>query len=198
MGTRWSASSAAADIDAFIDAFRTISGASITLLQCLVGLQRRLSDLGAPRPLPRLDGLAERLARGWCDELPELLQTTLNRALASDGWAPISAAALRTSSVVDVFTHLDRLCAVYATFCQLPPLPLPPSCHGRLLELMETQVSTYAMRVAAVEPLPRSCLQKVRRGSALAAKQYPQRIGAAHGHAPPRSAPVARWPSSTR
>ena len=90
------------------------------------------------------------------DEIPELLQTTLNRALERDTGEPVAVGVNRTSSAVDVFTQLDRLSSVFATFCQLPPTPLPQRVHLRFLELIETQVCTYVMRIAECAPLPPS------------------------------------------
>ena len=117
------------------------------------------------RRLPRLGVMCEQMADGWCEEVPEILRTTLERSLDRDDGKEVAEGVLRTSSAVDVFTQLDRLSQVYATFCQLPPAPLPQRVHQRFLELVEAQVCTYVMRTASTAPLPPSCLQKERRGS---------------------------------
>ena len=154
-----------ADVDGALRSFKTISGSGLTALQALLGLRSKMGALGHPLPMPQLDTLCEQMADGWCDEIPELLQTTLNRALERDTGEPVAVGVNRTSSAVDVFTQLDRLSSVFATFCQLPPTPLPQRVHLRFLELIETQVCTYVMRIAECAPLPPSSLQKERRGS---------------------------------
>ena len=160
-----------ADVDSAVHSFRTISGSGMTALQALLGLRANLAALGVKEPLPRLGVMCEQMVDGWCEEVPEILRTTLDRSLDRDDGKEVAEGVLRTSSAVDVFTQLDRFSQVYATFCQLPPAPLPQRVHQRFLELVEAQVCTYVMRTASTAPLPPSCLQKERRGSALATRQ---------------------------
>ena len=100
-----------------------------------------------------------------------MLITSLQRAIEADDFAPLSDAALRTASVVDIFTQMDRLSHVYAAFNDLGDgaTPLPSECHTRLLEIIEGQVCHYVSRLMAdCAPLPISVLQAERRGSELA------------------------------
>ena len=159
------------EIERALALHNTISSSGMTLLQACLGLRAKLRSLGLVDPLPALPRACERMVHGWCDELPPMLITSLQRAIEADDFAPISDAALRTASVVDIFTQMDRLSHVYAAFNDLGDgaTPLPSECHTRLLEIIEGQVCHYVSRLMAdCAPLPISVLQAERRGSELA------------------------------
>lgn len=178
-----------ADVDGALRSFRTISGSGTTALQALLGLRSKLAELGMEAPLPSVDVMCEQMADGWCNEIPELLQKTLTRSLEGDSGEAISDAALRTSSVVDVFSQLDSLTHVYAMFCALPPAPMPPRVHQRFLELVETQVCMYVMKTSRCEPLPPSSLRQHRRGSTTAKWERGSVAGSDAPSAPPQPQP---------
>ena len=84
----------------------------MAVVEALTELYNVLSAAGARQPLPQLQALCEQLSDGWVAQLPELLQSTLRGALEAERWEAISASALRTGCVIDVFTQLDRLSQV--------------------------------------------------------------------------------------
>ena len=137
------------EIKAVAAKFKTISGSGMRALQALLTLRSKLAGLGLPSPLPSLDAMCEIMAEGWCAELPELLQTTLNRALGNDDGEPIDQGVWRTSSAVDV--RRERASQPISLFAWPGghSQPTPPSALGLVAP---TALFTFLFHLGAALP----------------------------------------------
>lgn len=179
--------------------YDNISSLAIEALTALGSLHRVLAALGTADTSGALSAVGAQMVDGWCAYLPELLQTNLGRALAADSWEPISEAAPRSSSAVDLITQLASLVEVYSTVGKLAPLP--PRCHGAFLSLLEREVVRYVRAVVdGCPPLPPSGLRSRDCGAEAAAapkersaKKWGGGGGAAQAAERPR--PCARSPA---
>ena len=178
-----------------LDSFRTICRGTMAAVALITPLQQLLGSLGVPRPLPQLAELCERMAEGWCLQLPALLQASLARMVELERWVPgfepthgATSQPVVTSSAIDVFVELDRLVQVFARFAKLQPLPA--SAHARFLDVVGSQVRRYVTRlVAGCAPRPHSVLEGVQDDAASSA---PAAKGRRKPHSSGLSQPCAR------